>query len=554
MLDLSRMRIPPWASEVISSYESGAAGCFVLHGNVNDRLLVPGENAVELGSLQAFVMESLLPRFDVVLSYDPGQGLRVERGGEMFSRWPTMKAGPDLPDEPLEAVRVLTHYFKYCKNLQAVGAESPKVAVVIRQAHLICPALPNAHNHELNAMASILRSWAADMRLQEHGQAAFLVSENLNGLHPLVARSPRVLDVEIPLPSADEMAEALGILAERCPTSLVNFRDDYARPAARLTGSTLSSVEILLLRREHAKTPLEESDLSDLKRALVERDCGGLIDFIEPDRNFDGVIGLDGVKSWLRQDIALWKKDDLEAMPMGYLFCGPVGTGKTYLVECLAGEAGVPVVTLKNFRDRWVGSTEENLEKIFSLLHALGRCIVFIDEADQALGRRTAGTGDSGVSSRVYSMMAREMSDTRNRGRILWVLASSRPDLIEVDLKRPGRIDVKVPLFPCANGSEAWKLLRALCKRKGVIPGKDAAEEPGILGKMPELLTPGAAEVIAVKARRLMITSECGPEEALASCLEGYLPPVSLAVIQSQIQLAIDEASDASFIPEAFRK
>lgn len=48
---------------------------------------------------------------------------------------------------------------------------------------------------------------------------------------------------------------------------------------------------------------------------------------------------------------------------MGYLLCGPVGTGKTYAVECLAGEAGVPVVKISNFRDRWVGSTEGNLRK-----------------------------------------------------------------------------------------------------------------------------------------------------------------------------------------------
>ena len=135
----------------------------------------------------------------------------------------------------------------------------------------------------------------------------------------------------------------------------------------------------------------------------------------------------------------------------GYLICGPVGTGKTFLVECLAGEAGIPVVKIKNFRDKWVGSTEGNLEKIFRLLHGLNRCYVFIDEADQALGRRDAGSNDSGLSGRVYSMFAKEMSEPSNRGRIVWVLATSRPDLIEVDLKRPGRVDVKLPLFPTAT-------------------------------------------------------------------------------------------------------
>lgn len=547
---------PSWAGEIISSYESGAAGCFILHGNVNDRLLVPssdGASDFRLGGLEDFVMGSLVPRFDVVLSYDSGNGLQVERGGEIFSQWPTMKNalrdGINLPESPLAAVRLLTHYFKYCKNLKIVGARSPKVAVLIHQSHLICPAIPNSHNHELSAIAAILRSWAADLRLQEYGQAAFLISENLSGLHSLVAKSPLVFPVEVPLPSTCEMTSALHVLEGKCPIALENFKSDYSQPAERLTGATLSSVEVLLLRREHDKKPLEEVDLARLKQALVERDCGGLIGFIEPDRNFDQVVGLDGVKTWLRQDIALWEKGDLEAMPMGYLFCGPVGTGKTYLVECLAGEAGVPVVTLKNFRDRWVGSTEENLEKIFSLLHALGRCIVFIDEADQALGSRGGGSGDSGVSSRVYSMMAKEMSDTRNRGKILWVLASSRPDLIEVDLKRPGRIDVKVPLFPTVNQEEGWSLLRALCKSRGVVIDKDTKLKHGV----PDLITAGAAEAIAVKARRLMITEELEAADALEHCLDGYLAPVSPAIIESQIQLAVDEASDLSFIPEIFR-
>ena len=92
--------------------------------------------------------------------------------------------------------------------------------------------------------------------------------------------------------------------------------------------------------------------------------------------------------------------------------------------------------------------------------------------------------------------------------------------------------------------------MRALCKARGV----DLPEACHQIGKMPELLTPGAAEAIAVKTRRLMITGGVTAEEALSSCLDGYLPPISPAVIQSQIQLAIDEASDASFIPEMFRR
>ena len=116
----------------------------------------------------------------------------------------------------------------------------------------------------------------------------------------------------------------------------------------------------------------------------------------------------------LREDLALWRAGGFQrALPMGYLICGPVGTGKTFLVECLAGEAGIPVVKIKNFRDKWVGSTEGNLEKIFRLLQGLGRCFVFIDEADQALGKRDTGSNDGGLSGRVYSMFAKEMSRSK---------------------------------------------------------------------------------------------------------------------------------------------
>ena len=169
----------------------------------------------------------------------------------------------------------------------------------------------------------------------------------------------------------------------------------------------------------------------------------GRLEFIESSRTLDDVAGHDEAKAWLRQDAVLLRRARTRALPMGYLLAGRIGTGKTYLVECLAGEIGIPCVELRNFREKWVGATEGNLEKIFSILHALGQVIVFVDEADQMTGKRGGGEGDSGLSGRVYAMLAKEMSDTANRGKIIWIFATSRPDLLEVDLKRQGRLDVK---------------------------------------------------------------------------------------------------------------
>jgi hypothetical protein len=157
--------------------------------------------------------------------------------------------------------------------------------------------------------------------------------------------------------------------------------------------------------KQHRRESFLSDDLAKLKKELVEKDTSGLIEFIETRRTLDDLYGLEKIKAWLRQDVALWKKNDVAALPKGYLLCGPVGTGKTFLVECLAGEAGAPVVKLKNFRDKWVGSSEDNLEKIFRLIHALGRCDgpPWAKPASRLMATRVAAVG-AHQSSRPHSL------------------------------------------------------------------------------------------------------------------------------------------------------
>src|SRR5687768_2761346 len=109
--------LPAWAGEMVALYESHAASQFILHGNVNDRFLLPDGERRKLESLGDFFLRVLLPRFDVVLSYDLGNGLRVEKGGETFGQWPAFKDNPELPKQPRAAVEALTRYFRYTANL-----------------------------------------------------------------------------------------------------------------------------------------------------------------------------------------------------------------------------------------------------------------------------------------------------------------------------------------------------------------------------------------------------------------------------------------------------
>jgi hypothetical protein len=544
--------LPSWALEIISLYQSHAASQFIIYGNVDDRLLLPLGNSTRVGGLHDFLLQALMPRFDVVLGYDIGNGIRIERGGELFSQWPAFRKEPDLPKAPRPAIETLTRYFRYCANLGRLGKNPPQVGCIIKAVHLVAPALPGAFHYDLNALAMLMREWGTDDLLVESPLATCLICENLHDVHPLLSNNPRAAAVKIPLPTAASMEAALGHLASAFPNALCEFRGNLGEAAGQLAGATFTSVENLLKLKEHKKERVSRQDLVAIKKQLVENECNGLVEFIESKRSLDHLHGQEKLKAWLRQDIALWQAGDHQALPMGYLICGPVGTGKTYMVECLAGEAGVPVVKIKNFRDKWVGSTEGNLERIFRLLQALGRCFVFIDEADQALGRRDSGSNDAGLSGRIYSMIAAEMSNPANRGRIIWILASSRPDLIEVDLKRPGRVDVKIPIFPTASPEEGFELLRALCSSRGLLIEKE--NFPSLRDFIPVWLTPGAAEALAMKVYRLVKTRGFSPPEALQLALKDYQSPVPLEVLQSQMQLAIKETTDWEFVPPSFRQ
>jgi len=133
--------LPAWAQEAIQLYESNAANQFILYGNVYDPLLVPSSKTTTIGTLTDFLLQVLLPRFDVALSYDLGNGIRVERGGEIFSKWPQVQQDSSLPKAPRSSIEFLTHYFRYVANLARLNREGRQVAVIIRSADLLAPMI-----------------------------------------------------------------------------------------------------------------------------------------------------------------------------------------------------------------------------------------------------------------------------------------------------------------------------------------------------------------------------------------------------------------------------
>ena len=153
-----------------------------------------------------------------------------------------------------------------------------------------------------------------------------------------------------------------------------NLTDFTPRQLAELTaGLNLVNMERLLAGAGHSGQKLDAQALKRLKKRLIERQAQGMLEFVEPKQRLDDVVGHEAVKKRLLDDAAVLIKGRLDAVPMGYLFCGPVGTGKTFLAECFAGSIGIPCVMLKNFRSKYVGETEGNLEQFLSVCGRWGR-------------------------------------------------------------------------------------------------------------------------------------------------------------------------------------
>ena len=556
---MTENQLPSWANEMRDLFRSGSAAQFLLHGSVFD--VVP--HGGKLLSLPAFLEQVMFSSYDVVLRYDRSRGVRATRGGEDWGDWLQNSLGREaatqtLMREPGSALELIDRYLLRTLNLQALpggAAGKPKrIAVIIEFAEFVVPrgdALQLGGPFAANTVKVL--GWANDPAVVQSNIVTVLLSEGLHDLNSLVVENPHAAALHLPLPNeADMLAYLTALSTTQFPDLVAKCDVPIETMAARLTGLSRVGARTAIALALGNDRRITSAWLGQIKKELIERECQGLLDFVESPFTMDHVAGMEPVKAWLREDTELLKRGALRALPMGYLICGRIGTGKTFLVQCWAGELGIPCVVFKNFRDRWVGATESNLEKIFAILRALGQVVVFVDEADQAAGKREGGDGDSGLSGRVYSMLAKEMSDTRNRGRIIWVFATSRPDLLEVDLKRQGRLDVHIPLFPPETPAEREALLLAIARK---------LKFPLAAGDLPPFtddLRLGGNELEGVLVRALR-THELSPEpkrpvkDVLAELLREVRPNPHTRKLEYMDLVAVKECTDVRFLPPRFR-
>ena len=543
---------PDWANKFAKLYLSRTLNQFVMHGNVHDMVHVNG-NKPRFDRLKTFLADDFFGARDLVLFYDRATGIYF-RDQETQADFNRALAGRDtiagtqyskkLPKDPVGAFSVLEQYIRSRLN------SNRSLALIIDRAETIVPMndAGSSGSEDRNALVYLLK-WAHDPLFLAGDFTTVLMTENMADLNSKLIQHPYTADIHVPIPDESERKAFLayhekdGKIVSDLPTSSI---------AEMTAGLGLVHLNSILSNAEEHNDPITYDSLSVIKKDMIEEEAYGLLEFVPTTRTLDHVAGHTAVKKHLRLTADALKSGRRDVIPMGYLVCGPVGTGKTFLVTCFAGEVGIPMVKLKNFRSQWQGVTEGNLEKILALLKAMSPVAVMIDEADAYLGDRQA-SGDSGVSSRVFSQIATFMSDTENRGRIVWFLMTARPDLMPVDLKRQGRAEEHIALFHPETEEERIELFDVMKTKTGLEMDEEY---------IPKAIRNGSirysgADMEAALTRAKFHAAAEGEiivrKEILDRVLDDFMPPTYPEEIELQTLTAVVECTSKALLPERFR-
>ncbi len=547
--------LPPWAQKLAQRYYTRTVSTFLVYGAVRDlQPVTKADGAREFGNLRQFFSQELFGGRDHVLFYDRSSGIRASAPetqqdfGRALAGYDAMY-GTDfakvMPRDPGRAMQIIENYMRLRMS------DGKSMALVIDFAETIAPAGDIGHmSAEDRFTLATLTKWSSDPQFLSGDLSIVLIVENLADISARLSRNPYVSNIEISLPNEEERLEFVKVKLEG--KKLQSVSDVPLAGLAKMTaGLSRINLDRLLTEAMESGARITPDVLKEKKKEIIQAECHGLLEFIEPAYTLDVVAGHVRAKEMLRNAAAALKKGRIEVMPMGYLVAGPVGTGKTFLVTCFAGDIGIPCVKFLNFRSQWQGVTEANLEKIFTLLKALWPVAVMIDEADAFLGNRDA-SGDSGTSSRVFASIASFMGNTEFRGKIVWFLLTCRPDLLPIDLKRQGRAEEHLALFYPQSDAERDELFKAM-QKKTKVP----VEVPSFAA-----LTKGqhysGADIEAILVRAKFRAVAAGREQVTAEDVEAvlrdFVPPSYPLEIELQNLVALQECTSRALLPEQFQK
>ncbi|MCL2764557.1 MAG: AAA family ATPase [Treponema sp.] len=553
--------LPAWAQELATKYGSKTANLYILHGNIRD--ILPHERKegeFSFTRVQDYISEILFGNRDIIAYYDLSNGVtfcdpQMESeylsAAHKFAVSPDTDKGDFVSNDPKTSFPYLEKYF--LSRIPKDKRDKCRMVFIIDFAEQIVPAgdLIRLSDTDRYCMVTFSR-WATDPKFINGDISIILLTENLADISSRLSGSPSTVKISVPFPDT-KIRESYLRSKEKEGKLLLDRGLSPDKLAAITSGLNLMNLNRLAAESYEKDEPLSLDFMRQKKKEIIENEAAGLLEFMETSYDLSHVSGHDFVKKRFKNAAKVIKKGRPDVLPMGYLIAGPVGTGKSFMVNAFAGEIGIPMVKFRNFRTKWQGETESNLERVLNILVAMAPVGVMIDEADAFLGDR-AQEGDSGTSNRVFAQIASFMGNTEYRGKIIWFLITCRPDLIPIDLKRQGRAEEHLALFYPETKKDREDLFHTLVRKLDLDIRNFSVSD--LFKKYDHEYSGADLEAVLVRAKLLAAMADriFVKREDMEEAMSDFVPAAYPHEVELQNLVAVLECTSKEMIPTRFQR
>ena len=556
-------KLPEWAKKFAIKYCSNTASTYIFHGNIRDFLAQrTEEDSFKFVKVQDYFADILFGYKGKILCYDRSSGISFvenpfdktqESTKNDFIK--TLLSGTAQAHKAEKTKKLfsknLVHSFENIeKYFYSKIEQNERVVLIVDFSETIVPTSSTLSFSEEDRYSLVtIKRWAYNPLFIQKDITIILLTENSFDMNQNLTKCPNIIKIHIPIPDEKTREDFLSYNLKKGKLLL---EETISIPTiAKITGGlNLVNINQIISESFQEKKNISMEYLRLRKKELIESESMGMLEIIESESNLDMVSGHEPVKTSLKRAAKNIKDGRLDVLPMGYLISGPVGTGKTFLVSCFTGEIGIPVVKMLNFRSKYVGATESNIEKILNILKAMAPVGVIIDEADAVLGDRNQ-EGDSGTSNRVFAQIASFMGNTEYRGKI-WFLITCRPDLLPIDLKRQGRCEEHLSLFYPETEREREDLFYKMIKKLKIKTDIRYTED--FFKK--QKYTYSGADIEAILVRAKFIAASDGKDIITTSNIEeainNFIPAVYPYEVELQNLVSVLECTNKEMIPAKY--
>ncbi len=554
-MDTATRNLPPWAEELRQKYLAGVANTFLVHFNVFDLVPFNGDYV----SLREFFARFFEGKKDIVAFYNVSEGLTFATE-EMRRKFLSLP-GIDQTEYALGARtgvrglgKPLPRQASIVLGLLEMALQAPKVsiAVVIDYLETVAPAGQVSFlSPEDRQNVITLQRWASNPYLLEQSDTiVVLIAAKIGDVNENLRSAPQIDLQQVPRPGHPERLEYLSALVNRQGASV-----DPDLPLERLAGLTAGfnrqNLYNLHKLARRDKRPITYDLVRDTKREILTDESAGLLEVVEPKHGLESIGGLEYIKDRLMRIARYMRDGDTQRVPMAIAFGGPPGTGKTAVAFAFAKESGVNCVILKESREMWVGSSERNQEYVFRLIEAMAPVIVIVDEADQSEGSR-GSMSDSEVDKRLWAQKIRFMGEPGHRGRIIFIFTSNRLDLIDVAMKRRGRIDQIIP-FLYLEDDMRRPIFEAIFRKQSIA--FDVKDWPPIIADTDRFSGADIESIVLNADEEAHLESAPAvTDRHVMAALDDFIQARNEDMIRYMELLALTECSTRSMLPPSLRE